>query len=112
MEKKIEEKLIQELEKTKNDKDNDDLINRDLTNNEIKEIYTFNTINESINIPDTTSEHFSIDENTIKIIKSKKFKKYKLYNHIIGEYEYKDKERIVVTPSLTFTDKYLEKKAG
>ena len=60
MERKIEEQLVQELEKAKNDKDNDDLIDRDLTNDEIKEIYTFNTINESKNIPDTTSEHFSL----------------------------------------------------
>ena len=91
MERRIEEQLVQELEKAKNEKGNDDLVDKDLTNNEIKANFTFNTINESINIPDTTSEHFSLDENTIKIIKSKKYKKYKLYNTLIGEYEYKDK---------------------
>ena len=91
MERRIEEQLVQELEKAKNEKDNDDLIDKDLTNNEIKANFTFNTINESINIPDTTSEHFSLDENTIKTTKSKKYKKYKLYNTLIGEYEYKDK---------------------
>ena len=91
MERKIEEQLVQELEKSKNYKDNDELFDKDLTNDEIKEMYALNTINESRNIPDTTTEHFSLDENAIKIIKSKKLKKYKLYNHIIGEYEYKDR---------------------
>ena len=90
MERKIEEQLVQELEKSKNDKDND-LVERDLTDNEIKEIYTSNTINESQDIPDTTSQNFNQDENTIKILRTKKNKKYKLYNHLIGEYEYKDK---------------------
>ena len=91
MERKIEEQLIQELEKAKNENEEKDLVEKDLTNEEIKEVYTFNTINESRNIPDTTTEHFNLDENSIKILKSKKFKKYKLYNHLIGEYEYKDK---------------------
>ena len=80
MEKKIEEQLVHELEKAKNYKDDDDLIEKDLTNNEIKEIYKFNTINESPDTPDTTSQHFTLDENTIKILKTKKLKKYKLYN--------------------------------
>ena len=92
MEREIEEQLVQELEKAKNGKDDNDLIEKNLSNNEIKEIYTLNTINESPNIPDTTSQHFSLDENEIKILKSKKIKKYKLYNHLIGEYEYKDKK--------------------
>ena len=90
MERKIEEQLVQELEKSKNDKDND-LVEKDLTDNEIKELYTSNTINESSDIPDTTSQNFNQDENTIKIIRNKKNKKYKLYNHLIGEFEYKDK---------------------
>ena len=90
MERKIEEQLVQELEKSKNDKDND-LVEKDLTDNEIKEIYTFNIINESPDISDTTSQNFNQDENTIKILRTKKNKKYKLYNHLIGEYEYKDK---------------------
>jgi len=92
MEREIEEQLVQELEKAKNGKDDNDLIEKNLSNNEIKEIYTLNTINESPNIPDTTSQHFSLDENEIKILKSKKIKKYKLYNHLIGEYEYKDRK--------------------
>ena len=90
MERKIEEQLIQELEKSKNGKDND-LVEKDLTDNEIKELYTSNTINESSDIPDTTSQNFNRDENTIKILRIKKNKKYKLYNHLIGEFEYKDK---------------------
>ena len=90
MERKIEEQLVQELEKSKNDKDND-LVEKDLTDNEIKELYTSNTINESSDIPDTTSQNFNQDENTIKILRTKKNKKYKLYNHLIGEFEYKDK---------------------
>ena len=92
MEKEIEEQLVQELEKTKNGKDNNDLVERDLSNKEIKEIYTLNTINESSDIQDTTSQHFSLDENTIKILKSQKLKKYKLFNHLIGEYEYKNRQ--------------------
>ena len=92
MEREIEEQLVQELEKAKNGKDDNDLVEKNLSNNEIKEIYTLNTINESPNIPDTTSQHFSLDENEIKILKSKKIKKYKLYNHLIGEYEYKDRK--------------------
>ena len=91
MERKIEEQLVHELEKTKNDKDNSDLVEKDLTNNEIKEIFTLNEINDSPDINDTTTEHFSLDENTIKIQKAKKYKKYKLYNYLIGEYYYKDK---------------------
>ena len=91
MERKIEEQLVHELEKTKNDRDNSDLVEKDLTNNEIKEIYTLNEINDSPDINDTTTEHFSLDENTIKIQKAKKYKKYKLYNYLIGEYYYKDK---------------------
>ena len=91
MERKIEEQLVQELERTKNDKGNEDILDKDLTNNEIKSSYIFNTINESKSIKDTTSEHFSLDENKIKIIKTKKFKKYKIYNTLIGEFEYKDK---------------------
>ena len=90
MERKIEEQLVQELEKSKNDKDND-LVEKDLTDNEIKELYTSNTINESSDIPDTTSQNFNQDENTIKILRTKKNKKYKLYNHLIGVFEYKDK---------------------
>ena len=90
MERKIEEQLVQELEKSKNDKDND-LVEKDLTDNEIKELYTSNTINESSDIPDTTSQNFNQDENTIKILRTKKNKKYKLYNHLIGEFEYNDK---------------------
>ena len=90
MERKIEEQLVQELEKSKNDKDND-LVEKDLTDNEIKELYTSNTINESSDIPDTTSQNFNQDENKIKILRTKKNKKYKLYNHLIGEFEYKDK---------------------
>ena len=91
MERKIEEQLVHELEKTKNDRDNSDLVEKDLTNNEIKEIFTLNEINDSPDINDTTTEHFSLDENTIKIQKAKKYKKYKLYNYLIGEYYYKDK---------------------
>ena len=91
MERKIEEQLVQELERTKNEKGDEDLLDKDLTNNEIKSNYIFNTINESKNIKDTTSEHFSLDENKIKIIKAKKYKKYKIYNTLIGEFEYKDK---------------------
>ena len=90
MERKIEEQLVQELEKSKNEKDND-LVQKDLTDNEIKEIYTSNTINDSQDIPYTTSQNFNQDENTIKILRTKKNKKYKLYNHLIGVYEYKDK---------------------
>ena len=91
MERKIEEQLVHELEKTKNDRDNSDLVEKDLTNNEIKEIFTLNEINDSPDINDTTTEHFSLDENAIKIQKAKKYKKYKLYNYLIGEYYYKDK---------------------
>ena len=91
MERKIEEQLVQELERTKNDKGDEDLLDKNLTNNEIKANYILNTINESKNIKDTTTEHFSLDENKIKIIKAKKYKKYKIYNTLIGEFEYKDK---------------------
>ena len=91
MERKIEEQLVHELEKEKKDKENTDLVEKDLTNDEIKEIYTLNIINDSENIPDTTSEHFSLDDNSIKIQKAKKYKKYKFYNNLIGEYDYKDR---------------------
>ena len=93
MEKKIEEKLIQELEEEKNGKEEKDTNKNELTGEDIKESYSLNTINKSKNIQDPTTEHFSKDENSIKLIKSQKIKKYKLYNFFIGEYEYKDRNK-------------------
>jgi len=72
MEKKIEEKLIQELEEEKNGKEEKDTNKNELTGEDIKESYSLNTINKSKNIQDPTTEHFSKDENSIKLIKSQK----------------------------------------
>ena len=77
MERKIEEQLVQELEESKKDKDNNDINKEELTDDEIKELYSLNTINESKKIQDPTYEHFNKDENYIKLVKSKKIKKYK-----------------------------------
>ena len=50
MEKKIEEKLIQELEEEKNGKEEKDTNKNELTGEDIKESYSLNTINKSKNI--------------------------------------------------------------
>ena len=78
MERKIEEQLVQELEESKKEKDNNDINKEDITNKEIKEHYTLNIIQESKTIKDPTYENFNRDENSIKIMKAKKSKKYKL----------------------------------
>ena len=107
MERKIEEQLIQELEESKKDKDND--INKEeLNGDEIKEHYVLNIINESKEIQDPTYEHFNKDENSIKIIKSKKVKKYKLYNFFIGEYDYKDYNQDLSLNKFTFISRWFK----
>ena len=107
MERKIEEQLVQELEESKKEKDND--INKeDITNNEIKEHYTLNTIQESNKIKDLTYENFNRDENSIKILKSKKLKKYKLYNFFIGEYEYKSQKEDLSLNQYTYISRWFK----
>ena len=108
MERKIEEQLVQELEEAKNGKDNNDNNKEELTTNEIKENYSLNTINESILTNDPTYEHFTKDENSIKIIKSKKIKKYKLYNYFIGEYDYKDRNEDLSLNKYTYISRWFK----
>ena len=108
MEKKIEEKLIQELEEEKNGKEEKDTNKNELTGEDIKESYSLNTINKSKNIQDPTTEHFSKDENSIKLIKSQKIKKYKLYNFFIGEYEYKDRNKNLSLNKYTYISRWFK----
>ena len=108
MERKIEEQLVQELEESKKDKDNNDINKEEITNNEIKEHYTLNTIQESKLIKDPTYENFNRDENSIKIMKSKKFKKYKLYNFFIGEYEYKSQNDDLSLNQYTYISRWFK----
>ena len=108
MERKIEEQLVQELEEIKTGKDNKDNNKEDLTSDEVKENYSLNTINESILYQDPTYEHYTKDENTIKIIKSKKIKKYKLFNYFIGEYEYKDRNQDLSVNKYTYISRWFK----
>ena len=108
MERKIEEQLVQELEEIKTGKDNKDNNKEDLTSDEVKENYSLNTINESILSQDPTYEHYTKDENTIKIIKSKKIKKYKLFNYFIGEYEYKDRNQDLSVNKYTYISRWFK----
>ena len=108
MERKIEEQLVQELEEIKTSKDNKDNNKEDLTSDEVKENYSLNTINESILSQDPTYEHYTKDENTIKIIKSKKIKKYKLFNYFIGEYEYKDRNQDLSVNKYTYISRWFK----
>ena len=108
MERKIEEQLVQELEEAKNGKDNNDNNKEELTTDEIKENYSLNTINESILTNDPTYKHFTKDENSIKIIKSKKIKKYKLYNYFIGEYDYKDRNEDLSLNKYTYISRWFK----
>ena len=108
MERKIEEQLVQELEEIKTGKDNKDNNKEDLTSDEVKENYSLNTINESILSQDPTYEHYIKDENTIKIIKSKKIKKYKLFNYFIGEYEYKDRNQDLSVNKYTYISRWFK----
>ena len=108
MERKIEEQLVQELEESKKEKDNNDINKEDITNKEIKEHYTLNTIQESKTIQDPTYENFNRDENSIKIMKSKKSKKYKLYNFFIGEYEYKSQNDDLSLNQYTYISRWFK----
>ena len=108
MERKIEEQLVQELEEAKNGKDENKKNKEELTENDIKEQYSLNNINESNIIQDTTYEHFTKDENSIKIIKSKKIKKYKLFNFFIGEYEYKDRNQDLSLNKYTYISRWFK----
>ena len=108
MERKIEEQLVQELEEGKNGKDNNDNKKEELTTDEIKENYSLNTINGSLLTQDPTYVHYTKDENSIKIIKSKKIKKYKLYNYFIGEYEYKDKNEDLSLNKYTYISRWFK----
>ena len=108
MERKIEEQLVQELEETKNGKDENNKNKEELTENDIKEQYSINNINESNIIQDPTYEHFTKDENSIKIIKSKKIKKYKLFNFFIGEYEYKDRNQDLSLNKYTYISRWFK----
>ena len=108
MERKIEEQLVQELEESKKEKDNNDINKEDITDNEIKEHYTLNTIQESKTIKDPTYENFNRDENSIKIMKSKKSKKYKLYNFFIGEYEYKSQNDDLSLNQYTYISRWFK----
>ena len=108
MERKIEEQLVQELEEGKNGKDNNDNKKEELTTDEIKENYSLNTINGSLLTQDRTYVHYTKDENSIKIIKSKKIKKYKLYNYFIGEYEYKDKNEDLSLNKYTYISRWFK----
>lgn len=95
MEKLIENQLIKELEKSKNNKEDidKDLIKNSLTQSEIKELYSLNKIiTPPENFQDPMTYHFNLSENDIKILKSQKITKYKLFNHLIGEFEYKSKK--------------------
>ena len=108
MERKIEEQLVQELEESKKDKDNNDTNKGDLTKEEIKEQYSLNTINKSNKILEQTYEHFTKDENSIKIMKSKKTKKYKFYNFFIGEYEYKSPNEDLSLNKYTYISRWFK----
>ena len=108
MERKIEEQLVQELEEAKNGKDENKKNKEELTENDIKEQYSINNINESNIIQDPTYEHFTKDENSIKIIKSKKIKKYKLFNFFIGEYEYKDRNQDLSLNKYTYISRWFK----
>ena len=108
MERKIEEQLVQELEEAKNGKDENNKNKEELTENDIKEQYSLNNINESNIIQDPTYEHFTKDENSIKIIKSKKIKKYKLFNFFIGEYEYKDRNQDLSLNKYTYISRWFK----
>ena len=108
MERKIEEQLVQELEEAKNGKDENKKNKEELTENDIKEQYSLNNINESNIIQDPTYEHFTKDENSIKIIKSKKIKKYKLFNFFIGEYEYKDRNQDLSLNKYTYISRWFK----
>ena len=108
MERKIEEQLVQELEESKKEKDNNDINKEDITNKEIKEHYTLNTIQESKTIKDPTYENFNRDENSIKIMKAKKSKKYKLYNFFIGEYEYKSQNDDLSLNQYTYISRWFK----
>ena len=108
MERKIEEQLVQELEEAKNGKDENNKNKEELTENDIKEQYSLNNINESNIIQDPTYEHFTRDENSIKIIKSKKIKKYKLFNFFIGEYEYKDRNQDLSLNKYTYISRWFK----
>ena len=108
MERKIEEQLVQELEEAKNGKDENNKNKEELTENDIKEQYSINNINESNIIQDPTYEHFTRDENSIKIIKSKKIKKYKLFNFFIGEYEYKDRNQDLSLNKYTYISRWFK----
>ena len=108
MERKIEEQLVQELEESKKEKNNNDINKEDITNKEIKEHYTLNIIQESKTIKDPTYENFNRDENSIKIMKSKKSKKYKLYNFFIGEYEYKSKNDDLSLNQYTYISRWFK----
>ena len=108
MERKIEEQLVQELEEAKNGKDENNKNKEELTENDIKGQYSINNINESNIIQDPTYEHFTKDENSIKIIKSKKIKKYKLFNFFIGEYEYKDRNQDLSLNKYTYISRWFK----
>ena len=108
MERKIEKQLVQELEEAKNGKDENNKNKEELTENDIKEQYSLNNINESNIIQDPTYEHFTKDENSIKIIKSKKIKKYKLFNFFIGEYEYKDRNQDLSLNKYTYISRWFK----
>ena len=108
MERKIEEQLVQELEEAKNGKGENNKNKEELTENDIKEQYSINNINESNIIQDPTYEHFTKDENSIKIIKSKKIKKYKLFNFFIGEYEYKDRNQDLSLNKYTYISRWFK----
>ena len=108
MERKIEEQLVQELEEAKNGKDENNKNKEELTENDIKEQYSLNNFNESNIIQDPTYEHFTRDENSIKIIKSKKIKKYKLFNFFIGEYEYKDRNQDLSLNKYTYISRWFK----
>ena len=108
MERKIEEQLIQELEESKKDKDNNDINKENLTTDDIKENYSLNTINEAKINKDPTYEHFNRDENNIKIMKSQKLKKYKLFNFFVGEYEYKSQNQDLSLDKYTFISRWFK----